>query len=76
MGIEVTWIDKKDDADVVIDWPDGKLESGPDLLHAGGRITCPDSFVSAGRMKIERNVMSKLLNHLNIRITSCQLGCF
>jgi hypothetical protein len=75
-GIPVIWADKRDGADVVIDWPEGRLESHPDFLHAGGRITCPDSFASAGRMRIERGVMGELLNHLGIKINSCQLGCF
>lgn len=73
---EVTWANAREDADVVIDWPDGKEVCEPDLLHCGGRTTCPNAFVFAKKLKIDRGDMGKLLNHLNIRITSCQLGCF
>ena len=75
-GIPVIWGEAPDDADVIIDWPDDKVVCEPYFLHCGGRISCPNAFAIAGRLKIERGDLGNLLNHLNIRITSCQLGCF
>jgi hypothetical protein len=75
-GIPVIWETAREDADVIIDWPDDKIVCEPDFLHSGGRITCANAFVFAGRLQIDRGDMGNLMNHLNIRITSCQLGCF
>ncbi|MFH1675391.1 MAG: hypothetical protein ABIC40_00095 [bacterium] len=75
-GIAVEWAATAEGADAVIDWPDDRIVSDPGFLHAGGRIACPDAFAAASKMKIDRIVMGKLLDHLNIRIYSCQLGCF
>lgn len=75
-SISVDWVDSQDKADVVIDFPEGKVECEPGTLHCGGRISCPDAFVNSGMMKIDRADMGKLLNHLDIRIFACQLGCF
>lgn len=75
-GISVEWVKISDGADVTVDWPDDKVVCEGDSLHCGGRISCPDAFVIAGRLKIERALIGNLMNHLDIRINACQLGCF
>jgi hypothetical protein len=75
-GVTIKWGTSRKNADVIIDWPEDKVVCEPDLLHAGGRITCANAFAIAGCMKIDRATMGNLMNHLNIRIASCQLGCF
>lgn len=75
-GTPVEWLDTSDGADVTVDWPDGKVVCEGDNLHGGGRISCPNAFVIAGRLNIERALMGNLMNHLDIRIYGCQLGCF
>ena len=75
-GITLEWATSADGAAVSIDWPEGKEVCETGILHAGGRTTCPNAFVNASRLNIKRGLMGDLLNHLDIRITSCQLGCF
>ncbi len=75
-GITVEWATSADGAGVVIDWPEDKEICETGVLHAGGRVTCPYAFAAASKMKIERRVMGELMNHLDIRINECQLGCF
>jgi hypothetical protein len=75
-GIAVEWATSADGADAVIDWPEDKEICVTGVLHAGGRVTCPYAFATASKMKIGRSVMGELMNHLDIRINECQLGCF
>ncbi|MBN2445874.1 MAG: hypothetical protein JXO22_04070 [Phycisphaerae bacterium] len=48
----------------------------PDVLRAGGWIVCSDAFASAELLGIPKRTMGKLLNHLDIKLKACQLGCF
>ena len=76
-GVEVEWAASSGDAGVVIDWPsEKKVSCEPGLLHSGGRITCSDAFSTAGKMNTDLKVVGELMNHLDIRICACQLGCF
>jgi hypothetical protein len=75
-GITVEWADSPGNAKVTVDWPEEKAVCEPMILHAGGRISCPNAFAAAKRLNIDRGTMGNLLNHLNIRIFGCQLGCF
>ena len=74
--VSLEWLGTSDGADVTVDWPDDKVVCERDSLHAGGRISCPNAFVIARRLKIERGLIGNLMNHLDIRIYGCQLGCF
>jgi len=65
-----------DEAHVIIDWPDERRESEYNRLHSGGRISCAEAFKAAGLLRMERGDMGRLLNLLEIKIHSCQLGCF
>ena len=67
-GIRVEWATSAEGAGVVIDWPEDKEICGTGVLHAGGRISCPYAFANASKLKIKRNVMGELMNHLDIRI--------
>jgi hypothetical protein len=46
------------------------------VLKAGGAIACPLARRMAPRLGIRIRDMGKLINHLNIRIRACELGCF
>ena len=59
----------------VVEAQDG-VQSSSALLQAGGWITCPDAFAMAGRLGIPTQSVGKLLDLLDVRIRSCQLGCF
>jgi len=46
------------------------------MLYAGGSITCPIARVMADQLDLSYGQMGRLLNHLNVKIRSCSLGCF
>lgn len=45
-------------------------------LYAGGSITCPIARAMADQLDLSYGQMGRLLNHLNVKIQSCSLGCF
>ena len=45
-------------------------------LHSGGWIACATALAMASKLSISTLKMGKLLNHLNIKIRECELGCF
>ena len=51
-------------------------QSTPSELHAGGWIACRTAFELAERLGLRPREAGKLVDHLNIRIRACQLGCF
>ncbi len=75
-GVAPSWVESLEDADVVIDCPDERGVCEPDLLHCGGRMSCPNAFAAAARLRISRADMGRLLNLLEVKIGNCQLGCF
>ena len=53
-----------------------RLPSTPAVLHTGGWIACATARSMAGKLGIKPRDMGKLLNHLDIKIRNCELGCF
>lgn len=51
-------------------------ESNLDIIYSGGWITCEMARCLAKKNNIPLAQMGKLLNHLNVKIRSCSLGCF
>lgn len=45
-------------------------------LYAGGSITCPIARAMADQLDLSYGQIGRLLNHLNVKIRSCSLGCF
>ena len=45
-------------------------------IYAGGSIACATAFELAAKLGISRAKMGKLLDHLNVKVRHCQLGCF
>ena len=41
-----------------------------------GRLRCPNAMAIAGSLGIKSHEVSEAANELNIKISSCQLGCF
>ncbi|MBU1023320.1 hypothetical protein KKB99_03435 [bacterium] len=70
------FMESASEADITIDYPEGKEVCASDLLHARGRMSCPNAFKAADKLGIRRVDMGKLANLLEIRICGCQLGCF
>lgn len=52
------------------------VQSKPGSLQAGGWIKCATALDMADTLRISRMEMGKLLNHLDIKIKACSLGCF
>jgi hypothetical protein len=53
-----------------------RRQSTISVLEAGGWITCATARGMAPKLGITLQAMGKLLNHLDIRIRACELGCF
>ena len=53
-----------------------RRESSLSVLEAGGWIACATARSMAPKLGIPPQALGKLLNHLDIRIRSCELGCF
>jgi hypothetical protein len=51
-------------------------ESAPTRLVAGGRIQCSIALGLAGRLGIPAAQVGALLDHLEVKVVSCSLGCF
>ncbi len=51
-------------------------KSNLDIIYSGGWITCEMARSLAKKINIPLAQMGKLLNHLNVKIRSCSLGCF
>ena len=45
-------------------------------LYSGGWITCTTARAMASKLKIAPRQIGELLNHLNVKIRECELGCF
>ncbi len=74
--LDFTLVDSASDADITIDKPSEREISKPDIIHSGGRISCPVTFAIAKKLGISRSKAGKLVNVLDIKIFGCQLGCF
>lgn len=64
------------DATICIVQSEDRQQSDPSTLQAGGWIACEDAFAMASKLGMPVPAMGKLLNLLDVRIRSCQLGCF
>ena len=51
-------------------------ECNSDTIFSGGWITCEMARSLARQMKISLGQMGKLLNHLDVKVRRCSLGCF
>jgi hypothetical protein len=51
-------------------------ESDLNTIYSGGWIACETARASAKRLGIPVRQMGKLLNHLDVKIRRCGLGCF
>lgn len=62
--------------DIKIARCDEHIESGPDTIYSGGWIACETARSMAKKLEISFSQMGKLLNHLEVKIRKCGLGCF
>ena len=53
-----------------------RLESDLDTIYSGGWIACEIARNLAKKMELSLSQMGNLLNHLDVKIRKCSLGCF
>ena len=53
-----------------------RKESNSDIIYSGGWITCETARSLAKKMKISLGQTGKMLNHLDVKVRRCSLGCF
>lgn len=66
----------EDEADVVVQVSEGRQESNDRVLESGGWISCAVAWAMAERLAIDKRSMGKLLDGLDVKVRSCELGCF
>jgi len=62
--------------DIAVIKCDDHKESNLDTIYSGGWITCERARAAAKKISIPVRQMGKLLNHLDVKIRQCGLGCF
>ena len=62
--------------DVNIHTCNERAESDIDTIYSAGRIRCETARGCAKKIGISIRQMGKLLNHLDVKIRECSLGCF
>jgi len=62
--------------DVAVVQCDDHKESDLDTIYSGGWIACETARALAKKLGIPVRQMGKLLNHLDVKIRRCSLGCF
>ena len=55
---------------------DDPKESDLDTLYSGGWIACQAALSLAKKFEIPTRQVGLLLNHLDIKVKKCSLGCF
>ncbi len=53
-----------------------RRECEADRLFQGGRIPCAQALAASRELGLPPAKMGKLLDHLEIKVHHCQLGCF
>ena len=67
---------RDDHSDVRILKSDEKRESDLETLYACGWIKCSTALAMAQKLQLPTIQIGALLDHLNIKIKNCSLGCF
>jgi hypothetical protein len=52
------------------------IECTASTLYAGGWISCAMALGLASKLEVESRQFGKMMDHLDIKIRRCQLGCF
>ncbi len=62
--------------DVAVVQCNDRRKSNLDTIYLGGWITCETARNLAKKIDISLGQMGKLLDHLDVKIRRCSLGCF
>ena len=64
-------------SDVMVeDTGDQKRQSDMRIIYKGGSITCSTAQALADKLEISLAQTGAMLDHLDVKIKQCQLGCF
>jgi hypothetical protein len=55
---------------------DDRKESDMDIIYSGGWIVCETARALAKKLGIPISKMGELMDHLDVKIRRCSLGCF
>jgi len=83
-SLQKFFVDKSIKIEIVTEGGDLKIEdTGPEkqesdlsTLYSGGWVTCATARTLAGNLGIKLDQMGEMLDHLNIKVKLCGLGCF
>jgi len=74
-GIQID-LTTDDGSDVKVLMCDDPKESDLDTLYSGGWIACRTALSLAKKLELPTSQLGLLLNHLDIKVKNCSLGCF
>jgi hypothetical protein len=61
---------------IVEDSGEERRQSDMRVIYKGGWISCNAAWGLADKMEVTFAQMGAMLNHLDVKIKQCQLGCF
>ena len=64
------------DAMLAVELTTERCESNCNLLRSGGWISCEEARQLAIKLHITKAEIGKLLDHLDVKVRRCELGCF
>ena len=68
--------DAATEVSVIIGKTEERRECSPTALYQGGWITCDTARKLKSNLLIEYRSIGKILDHLEIKVRECGLGCF
>lgn len=71
-----TGIPKKEVNRIWITMTDAKIKKAIEEAGITEKITCPEAFAIAEKVKVSRSAVGEYCTKNRIKIRSCQLGCF
>jgi hypothetical protein len=74
-GIQIE-LSRKGGSEIKILVSDDRKESNLKTFYAGGWIACSTALATAKKLQLSTIQIAALLNHLNIKVKNCSLGCF
>ena len=74
-GLPFSAVSSGDHAVRVVESEKGQ-QSTPTVLRAGGSITCGTARDMAANLGVKTRDLGRLLDHLDIKVRACGLGCF
>ena len=74
-GIDLELVSAPDEAAVGAR-PGDRKQGDLETIYAGGWIECPAAWALAQKLGISVQAMGSVLDHLDVKVRNCGLGCF